>query len=275
MNPFERLAREFAHLLIQGQKLRPGPARASAHPQVAADAPVALIFSPHPDDECIIGALPLRLRNEARLNVINVAVTLGGKKSRRAARRKELAKACRYLGFGLTIAGGAGLEKVKVESRGTARWKNSVNSLTEILGDTHPRIVFVPHANDGHPTHVGTHHLVLDALARMPRTFQCLFIETEFWRAMDSPNLMVESNPRDVGALMAALSFHTGEVRRNPYHLRLPAWLQDNVRRGAELLGGRGAAAPDFAFATLYRLRRWNGGNFTDDPAAAVIHAAA
>ena len=34
----------------------------------------------------------------------------------------------------------------------------------------------------------------------------------------------------------------------------------DNVRRGAELVGGQGGAAPDFTFATLYRLQNWHGG---------------
>jgi hypothetical protein len=51
-------------------------------------------------------------------------------------------------------------------------------------------------------------------------------------------------------------------VKRNPYHLSLPAWMIDNVRRGGELVGGQGGAAPDFAFATLYRLRRWRNGQF-------------
>ncbi len=62
--------------------------------------------------------------------------------------------------------------------------------------------------------------------------------------------------------MMAALSFHVGEVQRNPYHLLVPAWMQDNVRRGGELVGGQGGAAPDFTFATLYRLRRWVNGGF-------------
>ncbi|MGB2714816.1 MAG: hypothetical protein WBC51_11585, partial [Vicinamibacterales bacterium] len=34
---------------------------------------------------------------------------------------------------------------------------------------------------------------------------------------------------------------------------------QDNVRRGAELVGGQGRSAPDFAFCTLYRHRLWAG----------------
>jgi hypothetical protein len=79
---------------------------------------------------------------------------------------------------------------------------------------------------------------------------------------MDAPNLMVESSAADVADLVAALSLHEGEVARNAYHLRLPAWMIDNVRRGAELVGGQGGTAPRFAFATLYRLRRWENGRF-------------
>ena len=68
--------------------------------------------------------------------------------------------------------------------------------------------------------------------------------------------------PAMVAELTAATSLHVGEVARNPYHLRLPAWMQDYVRRGGELVGGQGGAAPDFSFATLYRLRKWQGGEF-------------
>src|SRR5262249_13993252 len=113
-------------------------------------------------------------------------------------------------------------------------------------------------------THIGTHCLVIDALRLMPATFECFLVETEFWAAMSAPNLMVELGVNDVADLLAALSFHVGEVLRNPYHLRMPAWLQDNVRRGAELLGGQGGTAPDFEFATLYRVRRWRNGGVQD-----------
>jgi hypothetical protein len=81
---------------------------------------------------------------------------------------------------------------------------------------------------------------------------------------MDSPNLMIESSAGDLADLVAALSQHVGEVSRNPYHLRLPAWMMDNVRRGAELVGGQGGSAPQFTFATLYRLRGWKDGDFHD-----------
>ena len=62
--------------------------------------------------------------------------------------------------------------------------------------------------------------------------------------------------------MVAGTSFHVGEVTRNPFHLFLPAWMQENVRRGSELVGGQGEAAPDWTFATLYRIRQWKNGGF-------------
>jgi hypothetical protein len=51
-------------------------------------------------------------------------------------------------------------------------------------------------------------------------------------------------------------------VKRNPYHVIMPAWLMDNVRRGGEL--GRTRERPHrIFFATIYRLRQWDGREFT------------
>jgi hypothetical protein len=135
--------------------------------------------------------------------------------------------------------------------------------MTDVLIAERPSVVFMPHAGDWNTTHVGAHHLTVEAMARVPQ-FACLVVETEYWRAMAAPNLMVESSAADVADLVAALSQHVGEVSRNPYHLRLPAWMMDNVRRGAELVGGQGKDAPRFTFATLYRLRSWSSGQFHD-----------
>ena len=276
MNPYERLATQYSRLVQQGKKIPLGKFATPRHPVLPVAAPTVLIFSPHPDDECIIGALPLRLRREARMDVINVAVTLGSKQSRCRERLRELKQACACLGFRLINAAPNGLEQINAQSRKANRpqWTRAVRIITEIIAEANPRIVFLPHAHDGHPTHIGTHFLVLDALAAQPRDFDCRVIETEFWRPMESPNLMVESSARDVGTLMTGLSFHVGEVRRNPYHLLMPAWMQDNVRRGAELVGGQGAAAPNFSFVTLYRERRWGSGGFKKNRGtAAIIHA--
>jgi N-acetylglucosamine malate deacetylase 1 len=123
-------------------------------------------------------------------------------------------------------------------------------------------IVFFPHDDDWNQTHLGVHRLVVEALGVADA--RCLTVETEFWGAMGTPNLMVESSAADVADLVAALSLHVGEVARNAYQLRLPAWMIDNVRRGAELVGGQGGAALDFPFATLYRLRRWENSQFQE-----------
>ncbi len=47
---------------------------------------------------------------------------------------------------------------------------------------------------DWNSTHIGTHYLLVDALARQASGFACHVVETEFWGAMATPNLMVESS---------------------------------------------------------------------------------
>lgn len=260
MNPYLEFVSSFAGLVAGGKSLPLGgisPQRPSK--SAPPDTPAAIIFSPHPDDECIIGGLALRLMREAGVRVINVAVTQGSNPERQQPRWHELKNACDYLGFDLEQTAPNGLEKISSKTRleDPHHWSAAVKIISATLARHQPRVIFFPHELDWNSTHIGTHFLVMDALKTLPRNFACLIVETEFWGQMASPNLMVESSIDDVADLLAALSFHVDEVRRNPYHLRLPAWLQDNVRRGAELVGGQGAAAPDFTFATLYRLRQW------------------
>jgi LmbE family N-acetylglucosaminyl deacetylase len=188
---------------------------------------------------------------EAGKQIINIPVTFGSNEARQTERDAELADACGYLGWS------------------TYRNRNDLTGLevadiVEILTALRPEIILVPHADDWNPRHISTHHTVVDALKRCGSEFSCTVVETEFWGAMSDPNLMVEADAKTVADLVAATSLHVGEVARNPYHLLLPAWMQDNVRRGGELVGGAGSAVPEFDFATLYRLRRWESGRFVD-----------
>jgi LmbE family N-acetylglucosaminyl deacetylase len=264
MTPYHDLVRAITRLSQNGKHLPLGGFPPASRPQIAPDAPRVLIFAPHPDDECIIGGLPLRLMREAHMRVVNVAVTQGSNKQRQAARWKELEAACAYLGFDLVPTGPGGLERITPKNReqDPADWGKSVAAIAAILAEHAPRLILFPHDNDWNGTHIGTHYLLVDALKQQAAEFTCLVVETEFWGAMATPNLMVESTADDIADLMAATSFHVGEVQRNPYHLVQPAWMQDNVRRGGELVGGQGGAAPDFTFCTLYRYRRWKNGGF-------------
>jgi LmbE family N-acetylglucosaminyl deacetylase len=262
MNPYLTFVSEYARLKANGRSFPCGGFSAPPRPEIAPDAPRVLIFSPHPDDECVIGGLALRLLREARMNVINVAVTQGSNRPRQPERWRELQAACDYLGFGLVPTQPNGLEKISPKGReqDPANWDRAVGIIANILTQHRPRVLFMPHGLDWNSTHLGTHDLVTEALQRLPAEFACYVVETEFWGQMQSPNLMVESSVADVADLVAATSFHVGEVNRNPYHVLLPAWLMDNVRLGGELVGGQGGAPPDFPFATLYRLSRWSEG---------------
>jgi N-acetylglucosamine malate deacetylase 1 len=212
-----------------------------------ATGPAVLLFSPHPDDECIIGLLPLRLMRECGYRVINIPVTFGSDRSRRPARKLELEAACDWLGWEVQC-GNSSLDPL------------ASSEIAYVLAQTRPAAIFLPHDKDWNSTHLEVHRRVMEALGSMDDGFSCRVIETEFWGAMDDPNLIVEADSVLLADLVAATSLHTGEVARNPYHLHLPAWMQDNVRRGAERIGGQGGTAPAFDFATLYRARSWHNG---------------
>jgi N-acetylglucosamine malate deacetylase 1 len=265
MNPYLHLVAGFDRLVVDGRSLPLGGIEPRPRPAIAPDAPKAVFFAPHPDDETICGGLALRLMRESKWSVVNASVTLGRLPDRKAGRLAELKNACNFLGFGLTQLAPNGLDAVTPATRAKdpAAWAKMVEAAAKVLKEHRPRVIFFPHELDWNSSHIGVHFLVIDALKTVPG-FQCHIVETEFWGQMQTPNLLVEYTAEDLADLVAATSFHVGEVQRNPYHLLLPAWMQDNVRRGSELVGGQGGAAARFMFAQVYRLRRWNGSQVED-----------
>ena len=262
MNPYHQFVDEFARSIRTGSRCPLGNVPATSHPIVPDNAPGVLLFSPHPDDECIISGLPLRLRRECGMRVANVAVTQGSNPDRQDARLKELREACDFIGYELIQTAERGLEQINAVTRDKDpnHWRAAVDVISELLSRRRPRIIFFPHECDWNVTHIGTHLLVRDALQRQESGFECFVVETEYWGAMATPNLMVESTLNEVSDMVTGVSFHRGEVQRNPFHIGMPSWLHDNVRRGAELVFGQGGQAYDFLFATLYRLSRWRQG---------------
>src|SRR3954454_1394447 len=234
-NPYRNFVSEFARLVREGKSLPLGGFKPLSQPVRAADVPKALFFAPHPDDECIVGGLAVRLMREAKLNMINVAVTQGSKRERQAERLTELQNACDFIGFGVETTGPSGLERInpKTREQDPKHWSACVQVIHKLLEKHQPRVILFPHEQDWNSTHIGTHYLVMDALKQMPAAFECYIVETEFWGQMATPNLMVEISEQDVTDMITATTFHVGEVQRNPYHLLLPPWMQDNVRRGS------------------------------------------
>ena len=266
MNPYEEFVAAHSRLVREAKSLPLGGFESPLRKSLPPNAQKVLFFAPHPDDETILGGLALRLLREARMRVIDVAVTQGSRKERQAERFSELQKACDYIGFGLVATAPNGMEGInpKTRQQNTAHWAECINVITDILRSHQPRVIFFPHEHDWNSTHIGTHFLVMDALRQMPSNFSCFLVETEIWGQMAQPNLMVEISATELTDMITATTFHVGEVKRNPYHLLMPAWMMDNVRRGAELVGGQGGAAPDFTFAVLNRLRKWEKGRVVE-----------
>lgn len=268
-NPYTDYVHSLAEQLRAATTLPLGGLPPVTSPAIPPDAPTILLFSPHPDDECITGLLPLRLQREAKLRIVNVPVTYGSSTDRRAERHQELLGACAYLGWNLLQRFQNGTQEMtdckansSMSSKETVSFESmDVAAVVDVLDQVRPAALFVPHADDWNIRHTQTHQLVMTALQDMPSDFECGVIETEFWHPMSNPNVMIEGDVASVADLVAATSFHIKEVERNPFHRLLPAWMMDNVRRGSELIGGRGQRAPAYDFATLYRASRWRDGS--------------
>ena len=257
-NPYLDYVNSVKRLFEEGRTLPYGNFAKPTPPSISQNAPIALILSPHPDDECIIGGLPLRLMKEGSIRIINVAITLGSNPQRKQERLTELSKACEWIGFDLELTAENGLDPIRPETpeKDPVHWKKCVDILSGIFSKYNPMAIFVPHSKDWNQTHLGVHLLAISALKKS-NEFSPWIIQTEYWGQMPEPNLMVENTADEVAELIGALSHHRGELERNPFHLRLPAWMQDNVRRGSEVVGGQGEQASAFNFATLYRVNRW------------------
>ncbi|MGF1529799.1 MAG: PIG-L deacetylase family protein [Puniceicoccaceae bacterium] len=220
-----------------------------------SSGPLVLIASPHPDDECLAGLLALRLRREVGARILNVAFTLGSKPENKTRRTSELERSCKILGFDNQILG---LKNCRAATRVSdpEAWFEAQNAVTNLLLLYKPALILCPHLEDAHPAHVGTALLIRDALRQKGDTpfHQPWIAEYEYWHPHHRPNLLLGAAPNDLALIMEALAEHRGEVARNNYASRLPAWMIDNVRRGSERIRGSGSHAPDFPFGILYHL---------------------
>jgi len=199
-----------------------------------------MILSPHPDDESIVGSLGLRLKKENNAHFINVSVTLGSKKERQEERAKELNDACEVLD----------IENVILHEN----WKIKEKELKSLIQKYQPQLIIAPHSKDFHPTHIKTSELAKKVLLSLKKE-TILVAWSEFWGQMTKPNILLELPQEILELQMNALKKHKGEIERNPYHLRLPAWMMDNVRRGSEIIGGKGMVAHAIAYGVLYQLQ--------------------
>lgn len=199
-----------------------------------------MLLSPHPDDECLTSSLALRLQVENQAKILNVAVTLGSNVMRKLERKKELKEACKTLKFKNIIL--------------SEDWAIKEKELKKIILEFKPNIILAPHDKDIHLTHIKTCQLLKKVLTKTPK-LKVIVGWTEFWGQIKQPNLLLEVPEEVLHLQMRALENHRGEISRNPYHLRLPGWMMDNVRRGSEIIQSHGSTSPLIPFGMLYQLQ--------------------
>ena len=239
-----------------GRQIAPPTARPN---DTTGSGPKVVICSPHPDDESDCGGLALRLRRQQDAQVVNIAMTLGREKERQTARKDEMSAACAILGFTWQLAAEPAawtdLHLSKAQEA-PEKWQAKIDIMTTHFSRLQPDYIIFPHADDQHPTHIGVHHLALAAARQHSRTInkKIIIAETECWRPLADPNLLLGLDQATVTQLVTALSAHQGEMARMPYNLFYPARLMNNVWRGSELVAGFGARNADFLFAELYRV---------------------
>jgi N-acetylglucosamine malate deacetylase 1 len=252
MKNFEELVDGHMRLSKDGLDIPLGNYPPVVWPPEKSGAPSMLICSPHPDDEVLIGPLALKMRREGS-HIYSLAMTLG-REHQHEQRIRELRGACNFIGFQLVLLkDGGGLTAVNCkthDNRESTAWQEEVDLVASFLREKNPDVINVHHGDDGHHGHVGTHDMVCDAISRARWSGVVFF--SEFWHEMTKPNIMLEVSRDDLVMLLKALSFHVGEIKRNPYHLIWPSELHKNKRR-VEAVMGFGCKAPDFHFAMMYR----------------------
>jgi LmbE family N-acetylglucosaminyl deacetylase len=211
-----------------------------------------LILAPHPDDECLMSGFAVRAVETFQAEVGVIPFSYGSKIERRTERKAELAHALSSLGFTL------------VESRAIP---GSADELTakefdSALEKFKPDVVISAHLNDGHPVHMRSAELAGLALQEYASASkQSLhWLQSEFWQSMQKPNLLIPLSSAHLAKMGSALMAHAGEISRNPYHLTLPAWALEQVRRGSEMQVDEsenrisGSTKSNFVFGQLYRV---------------------
>ena len=230
-----------------------------APPPLTSQRPLVAMISPHPDDECLVAGVALRLRQEVGAQLVNIPLSYGSNPETWPRRTHELTQACAQLGMALhdVPPGSFGHIYISERMEHFAEWRKKTQLLSSILAQLRPEYLMFPHAHDGHPAHVGTHFLVMDALAMLP-DYSCQLVLTEWWHANEHPNTLIELSTQHVTTMLQGLCAHRGEIARNPYHLRLPASLMEQVRRGVEMVGARDTPVQNFVFGQLLDVQKYS-----------------
>ena len=201
-------------------------------------APVAVHFSPHPDDELLGAPGALFALRDAGWRIVNIAMSLG-RPDQRERRRAELEEAC-----------------------ARARYELRIDDVEpgRVLADLQPSLVLAPNPHDRHPFHEEVARDVLHAVAAAgaPSTVWLWSI----WGETAFPSLAVELPGERLLEIERALEAHEGELARTDFRRLLRGRAAASGVLGAERMSGFGAPGLPFPDAELLTELRLATGRF-------------
>jgi LmbE family N-acetylglucosaminyl deacetylase len=189
--------------------------------------PIAVHFSPHPDDEVLGAPGGLFALRDAGWRIVNVACSLG-RVNQRERRLSELREACKRAHFDLRV---------------------DETEPAQVLAELQPDLVVAPGPHDPHPFHEEVSRSVLTAVAAAgdPTTVWLWGL----WGELALPSLAIELTASRLDEIEHALEAHAGELARTDFRRLLRARADVSGVVGAERLYGFGAPALPFARAEL------------------------
>jgi len=173
-------------------------------------APVALLLSPHPDDELLGCPAHLFALRDSGWRIVDFALSLG-REERQVERAAELAEACSRAGFELVVAPPGR----RIADDG--RVATDVDLLDEVLGlcgELAPALLVAPSPHDGHPAHELAGRIAVAAVRAAGASRLWLW---GLWADLPFPTSLCLVTDERLAEIERALDAHAGELARNDY----------------------------------------------------------
>jgi len=148
-----------------------------------------MVFAPHQDDDVIGcgGSIAMHVKNNHDVTIVYMTSDMGSKKCMRKygkdgvkkVRDAEARQAADVLGVKKLIFLNCDDNFIKHTLEDTQK---IVEILSQLLHDTKPHVVYIPHKHDNHPDHMLTYDLVMQAREKAKNWLVPTVLCYEIWR---------------------------------------------------------------------------------------------